>query len=490
MKKRSEADDPPSVRVAGVPVQAAILDLDGVITQTAKIHARAWKKMFDEYLQRRSKKSNEKLQPFSIEQDYYAYVDGKPRYEGARSFLEARGIELDYGNPDDPPGRETYCGLGNRKNELFRATIDEEGVDAYEDAIEAIKKWRSAGLKTAVASSSKNCALIVRAAGLEDQFDATMEGQEAEKEDIPGKPEPDYFTRAAAKLGVSPKRAFIVKDAIAGVEAGRAGNFGLVVGVARSETAEPLEQHGADVVVGKLTELQMELANTRDMRPPSALRQFDAIAKAFHRRNLAIFLDYDGTLTPIVQDPAQAFMPKDMRETVQKLAHLTTVAIISGRDRPVVERFVQIDGLIYAGSHGFDIRGPDIRREHEGGVAALDSLDQAEQELQERLRQVHGALVERKKSALAIHYRNVSKTDTDTVTHAVEEEHKKHPQLRGRSGKKVLELLPMWNGTKAEHCYGYLTFSDSIFAVGMALAGHPPHRSRRAELPHRAPASG
>ncbi|MFO7974991.1 MAG: trehalose-phosphatase [Candidatus Hydrogenedentota bacterium] len=451
MNEQNKAEEAPNVRIAGVPVEAAILDLDGVITQTAKIHARAWKKMFDEYLQKRSEKTNENFHPFSIEKDYYAYVDGKPRYEGTRSFLESRGIKLDYGRPDDPPERETYCGLGNRKNEFFRATIDEEGVEVYKDAVEAITKWRNAGLKTAVVSSSKNCAIIVRAAGLEDQFDAMMEGQEAEKEDIPGKPEPDYFTTAADRLGVSPKHAFIVEDAIAGVEAGRAGHFGLVVGVTRSENAEPLEKHGADVVVGTLTELSIETASTSDIRPPSALGQFDAIANVLGEKRVAVFLDYDGTLTPIVKDPDQAFMLDDMRETVRQLAELTTLAIISGRDRAVVENFVQIDGLVYAGSHGFDIRGPDIRREHEGGVAALDPLDQAEHNLRERLRNVQGALVERKKFALAIHYRNVSESDTNTVVSAVEEEHKKHPELRRRGGKKVVELLPdvEWNKGKA-----------------------------------------
>lgn len=451
MNDKKTAEKSPNVAVEGVPVEAAILDLDGVITRTAKTHARAWKRMFDEYLQRRSEKTEEEFQPFSIEKDYYAYVDGKPRYEGVRSFLESRGIQLDYGEPDDPPARETYCGLGNRKNELFRDTIDEEGVEPFEDAVEAVNNWRKAGLKTAVVSSSKNCALIVRAAGLEHQFDASMDGQEAEKEGIPGKPEPDYFIRAATKLGVSPKRAFILEDAIAGVQAGRAGGFGLVVGVARREDSEPLEQHGADVVVSKLTELRMESTKADNKRPPSALEQFDAIAKVFHEKNVAVFLDYDGTLTPIVNDPEKAFMQDDMRETVRKLSELTKVAIVSGRDRKVVENFVQIEDLIYAGSHGFDIRGPDIRREHEGGVAALDSLDRAEHELGERLRDVPGALVERKKFALAIHYRNVREGDAETVARAVEEEHKKHPQLRSRGGKKVLELQPdvEWHKGKA-----------------------------------------
>jgi trehalose-phosphatase len=439
------------IRVAGSEVDAAIFDLDGVITQTARVHARAWKRMFDEYLRERSERRNEPFLPFSIAEDYPRYVDGKPRYDGVSSFLESRGIKLDYGTPEDPPGKETYCGLGNRKNKLFRDVIHAEGVDVYDDAVATIREWRRLNIKTAVVSSSKNCALIVRVAGLERLFDASVDGAEAEKLDIPGKPAPDLFTLAAKKLDVHPERALIVEDAIAGVQAGRAGGFALVVGVARKADRADLKKHGADVMVQKLTELTTEKPVAAACHPPSALEHFDALISCLDGKKAAVFLDYDGTLTPVVSDPDKAFMPQEMRAVVRRLADLTTVAIISGRDRPVVEDFVQIEGITYAGSHGFDIRGPDFHQEHQGGVEASGDLDKAQHALEKRLHPVAGVLVERKRFALAIHYRNVAAEDADRVEQAVHEVHKNYPKLRRRGGKKVFELQPDvdWNKGKA-----------------------------------------
>ncbi|MEJ2051859.1 MAG: beta-phosphoglucomutase family hydrolase, partial [Calditrichota bacterium] len=217
-----------SPTISGEQFEAAILDLDGVITQTARVHADAWQQMFDEFLKSRE----EDTQPFDRPSDYLDYIDGKPRYDGVRSFLKSRHIDLPEGQPDDPPDANTICGLGNRKNNLFRKLLKHQGVQMYQDTVDWLRQWRKHHGKTAVISSSKNCALVLDQAGLTDLFDERVDGVISEELDIPGKPAPDIFLEAASRLGVSPEKAVIFEDAIAGVEAGQAGDFGLVIGVA------------------------------------------------------------------------------------------------------------------------------------------------------------------------------------------------------------------------------------------------------------------
>jgi beta-phosphoglucomutase family hydrolase len=238
----------------GVPdtITAWLFDLDGVLTQTAKVHAAAWKEMFDSYLHQRA---GEPFRAFDAVADYDAYVDGKPRYDGVRSFLESRGIELPQGTPDDPPGAETVDGLGNRKNELVLEMIHKQGVQAYEGSVRYVRAVRAAGYPRAVVSSSANCRDVLRAAGIDDLFDAVVDGIAVERDGLRGKPAPDTFLAGARALGVEPKHAVVFEDAIAGVEAGRAGGFGFVVGVDRVGQREALLAHGADIVVEDLAEL-------------------------------------------------------------------------------------------------------------------------------------------------------------------------------------------------------------------------------------------
>lgn len=245
-------------------LEAIILDLDGVITQTARAHAESWKLMFDEYLGQRAERDSQPYVPFDIDADYRQYVDGRPRYEGVRTFLESRGIHLPPGSPTDSPDEETISGLGNRKNERFTKTIQELGVDVFEDTVERVREWREAGLKTAVVSSSRNAEPILHAAGLEELFDTRVDGETARRLDLAGKPEPDTFLEAARRLNVDPAHAAIIEDAEAGVEAGRAGGFGLVVGVDRDHTSESLLAHGADIVVRDLRELDLSTAPIRE----------------------------------------------------------------------------------------------------------------------------------------------------------------------------------------------------------------------------------
>jgi beta-phosphoglucomutase family hydrolase len=239
----------------GRGIRACLFDLDGVLTQTAKVHAAAWKRMFDDFLRRRAQERGEDFVPFDAVGDYEDYVDGKPRYDGVASFLASRGIELAQGTVDDPPDAETVHGLGNRKNELVLEMIHKDGVEAYDGSVRYVHAVRDAGLPRAVVSSSSNCRDVLAAAGIEDLFDAVVDGVTAEREHLKGKPAPDTFLAGARALAVKPAGAAVFEDALAGVQAGRAGGFGFVVGVDRLGQADALRAHGADVVVSDLQEL-------------------------------------------------------------------------------------------------------------------------------------------------------------------------------------------------------------------------------------------
>jgi beta-phosphoglucomutase family hydrolase len=234
---------------------AVLLDLDGVITDTANLHAACWKQMFDEYLQKRATQRGEAFHPFDIATDYRLYVDGKPRYDGVRDFLTSRGIRLPEGSPDDPPQAETVDGLGNRKNELVNEVIEDIGVEPYEGSVELIRQLRHRGFKIAVVTSSQNCTAVLKAAKLDHFFDVQVDGNVIHAQHLAGKPAPDTYLMAARLLGLEPSRAVVIEDAISGVEAGAAGNFGLVIGVARKGNAEELKHQGAHVVVKDLGEL-------------------------------------------------------------------------------------------------------------------------------------------------------------------------------------------------------------------------------------------
>jgi beta-phosphoglucomutase family hydrolase len=237
----------------GLPAEtrACLFDLDGVLTRTATLHAQAWKRVFDEFLQRQPDP-----QPrFDAERDYDEYVDGRPREDGVRAFLAARGVRLPEGSPGDPPGEETIHGLGNRKQQIFVELLHHTRVEVFPGSLRYLEAVRAAGLRTAVVSSSANCQVVLASAGIADRFDARVDGVLAAAEGLAGKPAPDTYLRAARALGVAPARAAVFEDALAGVAAGRAGGFGFVVGVDRAHQADELRRHGADVVVRDLAEL-------------------------------------------------------------------------------------------------------------------------------------------------------------------------------------------------------------------------------------------
>lgn len=241
----------------GLPdgIRGCLFDLDGVLTKTAQVHDAAWQEMFDGYLRERSRRTGEPFVPFDRVADYENFVDGKPRADGTRSFLQSRGIELPEGSPDDPPDAETVEGLSNRKNEILLRRIHEDGVEAYPGSVRYVRAVRDAGLRRAVVTSSANCRDVLAGAGIEDLFEAHIDGLTVEREHLRGKPAPDSYLAGARALGLVPSAAAVFEDALAGVAAGRVGRFGFVVGVDRLGQPDALTEHGADVVVTDLAEL-------------------------------------------------------------------------------------------------------------------------------------------------------------------------------------------------------------------------------------------
>lgn len=419
-------------------IDAVLFDLDGVLTETASIHAAAWTRLFDDVLARRPGFS-----PFTSD-DYRRFVDGRPRYEGVATFLASRGIELPYGDPSDPPEAETVCGLGNRKNAYFREAVA-AGVAAFPSSVRVVDTARRLGLRTAVVSSSANAGDVLAAAGIADRFDVLVDGKVAARERLAGKPEPETFLAAARLLGADPERAAVVEDALSGVEAGRRGGFGLVVGVARGTSPDSLRDW-ADVVVTDLDELTPWLGSgpTPDPRPiaavPSLRGRRDLLGLWVASREPAVFLDYDGTLTPIVDDPAAAVLDDDMRRALARLAERCTVAILSGRDLADVRRLVDLPTLVYAGSHGLDIAGPSgISVQH--GLDSLPILEAAEEGLGPVVASVPGSLLERKRLSLSVHYRMVPDPDGVARLDAAVRE-AAGDGLRVVAGKKVWDLRP------------------------------------------------
>ena len=238
-------------------VDAVVFDTDGVLTDTASVHQAAWKRLFDEYLRQRAERLGEPFRPFE-DRDYLLHVDGKPRYDGVAGFLASRGITLPWGDPSDPPDRETVCGLGNRKNRWFLAQVQEHGVRAFPGSVAFVRELRARAVRTAVVSASRNMRAVLDAAGIRGLFDVEVDGTEAARLGLPGKPDPALFLEAARRLGVAAARAAVVEDALAGVEAGRRGGFGMVVGVDRAGQAVALRERGADVVVDDLGRLRLD----------------------------------------------------------------------------------------------------------------------------------------------------------------------------------------------------------------------------------------
>ena len=442
--RRTGADR--AARIAG-SIEAVLFDMDGVVTDTAEAHAATWKRLFDEYLATRAKALGDAFRPFDADRDYREYVDGKPRYDGVASFLAARGVELPRGSGNDGPNVETICGLGNRKNGYFHEWLDRHAAKTFPGTLKLIAELRKAGVKTAVFSASRNAEAVLRSAGAINLFDAKVDGNDLVERSLPGKPDPAMLRAAADRLGVLPAQAAVVEDAIAGVEAGARGGFALVIGVDRGRNGEALRHAGADLVVRDLAEIRYSADAGLTLKTLSNLplvrdRQHD-IQDRLSGKALAVFLDYDGTLTPIVEDYTKAFLSKDMRAAVAELGERCVVAIVSGRDAEVVRGLANIDSVYYSGSHGFEIVGPEGWSDRlEKGLEFLSDIDEAERRLRNRLDGIPGHAVERKRFSIAVHYRRVADRDVSRVESVVDDVLSGFRSLRKGYGKRVFRIQP------------------------------------------------
>lgn len=462
----AHASEGGGVVIVPAEIEAVVFDLDGVITDTASVHEASWHELLTAYLARRG---GDAAAPFTS-QDYLQHVDGKPRYDGVRDFLGSRGITLPEGEDDDPADRETVRGLGNRKNEAFRRLLA-EGIEPYPSSVALVEQLVAHGVGVAIVSSSRNTTAVLTAAGLAERFPVIVDGNDLASRGLAGKPDPAMFLDAASQLGAEPARSVVVEDAVSGVAAGRRGGFRIVVGVDRADQAEALRAAGATVVVRDLGEIRIDGPARRPARgataPPAAAPPAGATTRAprvperhiaqlpdaisarqeltgrLRDRRVAVFLDYDGTLSAIVDDPDAAAIDPGARAAVERLARVATVAVVSGRDADDVRERVGVGGIVMAGSHGLDLRGPDGAPTGEDrGAAFVPALDAAEEQLRSALADVPGVHLERKRATLAVHLRRVPPEHRGPVGPAVEEALALHPELRRAEGKQVLELRP------------------------------------------------
>ncbi|MGQ4615404.1 trehalose-phosphatase [Nocardia sp. R7R-8] len=420
---------------------AVIFDMDGVVTDSASMHAAAWAELFDDFLTRRPAGAGQDRSPFT-ETDYLRFVDGKPRYRGVADFLAARGITLPWGTAGDPETAETVCGLGNRKDRLFRERVARDGVRAFPSTADLVRRLNAAGIGTGVFSASRHSAQVLTAAGVAELFTVRVDGNDAEELRLPGKPDPAMLVETARRLGAEPDRTVVVEDAEAGVAAGRSGGFALVVGVDRQAKPDRLSARGADVVVDDLARVWLRGGFRRMSEIPDIREARPHIADRLRTEKAAVLLDFDGTVAEIVADPSAAEPVAGVAAVLRKLAAQCPVAVVSGRDLTDLRARVGVPGIWYAGSHGFDLVAPDgTRHVHDAVPGAERALTAAAGELRRRLRDVTGVLVEHKRFAVAVHYRNVHAEEVGRVVAAVHEAGHTGG-LRVTHGRRVAELRP------------------------------------------------
>ena len=435
---------------------AVLFDMDGVVTDTASAHAKAWKRVFDSYLESHAMRSQTKVRDFDLNSDYREYVDGKSRYDGVSSFLESREIHLPLGDASDDPAQETICGIGNRKNVEFNAWLRENKVRIFPGTVEFAERLRACGVPIAIFSASQNMDTVLASAGLDTLFDARVDGLVASRLNLRGKPDPAMLETAAAELDLSLDQCIVVEDAIAGAEAGRRGSAEFVIGIDREDYGESLRQHGADLVVNDLSECRVDSEGSIELKRRATLPSFwdcrSGLKTRFEQRQLVVLLDYDGTLTPIVADYRKAVLHESMRRTLERLADHCIVGVISGRDLPDVRRLVGLESLYYSGSHGFELAGPsDWHHIYADAADYVPDLDSAEAALTAALAEIPGHAIERKQFAIAVHYRQVDPALVGQVEQEIDEILARNPRLHRSAGKKVFEIKPalQWDKGRA-----------------------------------------
>ena len=428
--------------ISGQRFGAVIFNLDGVVTRINEVHAAAWKQLFDTFMLERTAHVGENLNPFHINLDYRRYIEGRPRHLGVTHFLSSRHIELPMGEPGEPASGRTICGLANRKKQIFRGFIEEQGVQVYGCAIALIHRLRSEGFKTAFVSASAHCDMILDKAGIGELFDDQIDGIEAKRLELDGKPDPYVLLEVVRRLEMEPEDAIVIEDSVVGVTAGSRGRFGQVIGIDDGDQSEWMLEHGADYVLQDLCRVHVEGKTDDEGFSPPVLTDMSLITNQVAGKQPVLFLDYGGTLTPTISEPEDAELSKKMRRALRKAARLMPVTIVSGRDVEELCRLVGLPELTYAGSHGLEIRGPDMDLVLPDGLDVLDDLDKGMDELTLRLSEIPGIGIERKRFAIVVHYRKKDTLNAAYAEAAVEEVQMHLPKLRKTGGKEVFELLP------------------------------------------------
>lgn len=427
-------------------IKGIIFDMDGVVTQTADLHCKAWKVVFNQFF----RQIKEKDYYFTLK-DYLYYFDGIPRIDGVINFLNACKIDGNkitnkYGSLKKAV--EEICKI---KNNLFLSMIDENKVKVFPDALEFIKYLLALNYKVAIISSSKNCQIILDKAGIIHLFSICIDGESAERKNIPGKPHPGIFLEAAKQLQLLPEQCMVIEDALAGVSAAKQGQFGLVVALDRkNKLFNEFKQYDPDYILRDLSKNQVNLYKTFDSsKAAPAINALPILSSALiQQKEIVVFLDYDGTLTPIVDRPQDAHLSSVMKESILQLCKNYLTIIISGRELSNLKEKVGVETLFYAGNHGFEFESPkNFNFSYEIGKEYIEDIQSIFKKIYSILKDVKGCIIENKKFTLSIHYRLVHETNYELISSTIDFLLPSYPKLSRHAGKKVIEIRPNipWN---------------------------------------------
>ncbi len=425
------------------PILAVLCDLDGVVTKTARVHAEAWKQVFDNFFYHYEEKAHI-LYSFNIVNDYIQFIDGEQQIEGVKEFLLSKNISIT---------EDIIYDLAQKKDKIFLQLLEKQGVEINDDNFNKLNEWKQQGMKLGLVSSSRNCQPILKKSKLSSFFQVCID-ELAEQEQLKGIYR-NTFLYAATKLNVPPESIMVIEDATVGIEVAKQGNFGLVVGLIHPNNYQKMQKSRADVLVTTLEELVWNGKQIRFPRYyqhlPNACNQINEMEVLFSNHQLVVFLDYDGTLTPIVGHPENAILNDSMREVLSQLSKLVKITIISGRDRNNIQSLVNLPNVFYVGNHGLDMEGLDEKEIVQKNIeSSISTLRQVWQELALKLASVSGIQIEPKKFTLAVHYRNVATEKQSEILAITQQIVERYSNLTIVYGKKVLDVCPKTGWNKGE----------------------------------------